>query len=54
MNVIDLLKAINSHLDDLEAAIKAMDLSPQLVELDTRIQALAGQVRASVTSSEPQ
>ena len=53
MNVIDLLASINAHLDDLEVALKALDLTPQLVELDTRIQALAGQVRASVSPPAP-
>lgn len=53
MNLIDHIKAINVSLDALEQALKAFDLSPQLEEIDTRIKALAGQVTAKSTPTEP-
>jgi hypothetical protein len=53
MNLIDHINAIQASLAALEAAFAALDVSPQLEEIDTRIKVLAGKVTAQVTPSEP-
>jgi len=50
VNIIQLFDQLKKSLDDLEAAIKLLDITPQVVELDTRIQALTGLVKAMVTT----
>lgn len=52
MNIVQLLEVIKTDLDALEAAIKAVDFTPQLEVIDTRIKALTGELLAKVTKPE--
>jgi len=53
MNLLELFAKVSASLDALEAAIAAVDFTPQLTEIDTRIVALTGQLQAKIGTQTP-
>ncbi len=47
--IAELLAQIQASLDALALAIRAVDFTPQLVQIDTRIKALTGELQAKIT-----
>lgn len=50
MTALEVIAAIRSQLDDLEASIRAQEVPPD--EIDTRIVALTGQLVAVITEGD--
>ena len=48
MNVIQAFEGVKASLAELERVIQAFDLTPQVIELDTRIKAMTGILVAKI------
>lgn len=52
MSIVEAFANVQKSLDELQRVIEAFDITPQIVELDTRIKALTGQLIAKIEQPE--
>lgn len=48
MSLIEAFDQVRASLDELARVIEAFDITPQIIEIDTRIKALTGQLTAKI------
>jgi len=48
MSIVEAFNQVKASLDELARVIEAFDITPQILEVDTRIKALTGQLQAKI------